>query len=191
MVSVEMQPLGTEFFLDAMRLRIERFLSSQGAFSLFDPEFLEHLLPNTEPRITTFREVFAILLRMTDHLPVDRNPCLLSGREFAQVRPFEGIIPISPQDQVFRSLLDYVRREYDPARPMMPMDTGALRALSGTEISDEAFESAVVKPLVTVGVLRSIGTPYSRAADMNDRFPPPYLPSAMTFLHARYNGGLI
>jgi hypothetical protein len=185
--SVHLQPLEIEFFLQAMRLRIARFLNRHDDVNIFDLEFLEYLLPNTEPRVTTFREVFSILRPVANYLPVDRAPCVLSGREFSRVRPFEVIPPSSPQELLKKAILDFIRHEYVPAKRMTALDIETLRSMSCTTLSEEEFESTVVKPLVTIGFLRSTGTPYSRAADIRDRFPPPYLPSAMTFLRARYS----
>jgi len=188
--TVRMKPLDTEFFLHAVGLRVERFTGHKGEIELFDPEFLAYLLPNTSPPVATFRETFSILWRMAAHLPLNRAPCRFSGGEFAHLHPFSGIPPESPADRLAKWLLDYIRRVYKPGVPLAALETSMLLEAAGLDMAPESFEAAVLKPLVSARVLRSVGIPYSRSAGRNDRFPPPYLPSALAFLSARYGGGL-
>lgn len=189
---IEMEPLNKEFFLKAMRVRIKRFLQMDEPPDFFDEEFLQYLLPNTSPSVTTFREVFGVLLSVVPFLPKNTRQCFISGREYITFSAQEKRFFLDKnKDRFYSMLIRYIREEYDPEKLMKPMETVDFYEnwpIEGIN-SESDYERQILSPLARIGILRSVGIPFTRKDLELHRFPPPYLPTVETFLRAKYCRG--
>ncbi len=212
---VDLEELNKKFFIEALVPRIHLYICGANVADpeeytkhketcdkepdFFEEEFLDFLLPNTEPVVATFREVLTTCSDIYREVPIDTKKCEISGieYEFWLKKQARGRLDQS-QENFLSWLYDFINAEYKlnklSNKPMKAMSTSFFRDRCPLGIkTDEEYERKILRPFTArgeqAGLLKSFGIPYSKDTSADGRTPGPYLPTIRCFLEARYGEG--
>lgn len=193
-IYISLDPLNPETLKKALELRLRYVLNWKDQKididSLFDQEFLAHLIPATNPPTATMRTTLVILQEMAKilkpTLATQDQPARFSELLYRSRFPLRDTLSSNAKAWHFVSWLHgYINSHYNSAIPMEPITISEFNNLcSLSEIYDEEYPG-IFKYLASSGILSSVGIPY--LYDRNDKFPEPYLPSQETFLDAKFD----
>lgn len=194
-IYVSLDPLTPDMLKKALEIRLLHAFGENQKIdmdSLFEPEFLTYLIPNTDPPTSTMRTSLTILQDIASALARDmkkeNQPAQFSGalyEDWASTSALHNEDSYNSKMWHFVSWLhEYIRSFYNPVEPMRAMTISDFKDLYRlNDIADEEYP-VIIKHLAAVGILQSVGTPY--LYDEEKRFPEPYLPSQKTFLDAAF-----
>lgn len=191
-IQLKMEPLNKKLLIDALNKRIEKELKHKKiGLEQFEDIFLNYLLPNTEPNVATFREVFAYLGFISNELPENTEKCFFSSQEVRAWLKNEIIhFPTEDTKKFYQFLIKYIEENYSPEKEMKAIETSTFRELCPIQgiNSDDEYEEQILRPFTEKGILKSFGIPFSKDTNFSSRFASPYLPSVKTFLEAKFGG---
>jgi len=189
--------LSCSLLIEALRARADYYPSSQhltdGVPELFDERFLDRLIPRTEPRVATFREVLSVLAGIANSnsaVPLDKRPCVFSGEVCGAW--FNELPPVTEDPAQVHFLVwlsDFIEVAEGRDEPIRAFSTEEWLELCPIPKIDGAqqYEELVLDPLARANVLRGFGVPYRGGVGRSLRDPGPYLPTVMTFLRSAFD----
>jgi hypothetical protein len=197
--TLDLEPLDRVLLIRALAFRLAKALRQfypngedldaealEAAESFFDPDLLSVLLPPTDPPVATFREVLGILQKMSQVLPMDRRPAVMTPETFQAAAAVEGTRRRPPAQAEFLEALNVeIRSRRVTGTPFEPMLVHEYPWLSGMSDGDAAkYEGNVIDALIRAKLLLPMGVPY--ASPSYRRTPGPYLPTVRAFLNATF-----
>lgn len=156
---------------------------------LFDPEFLAHLVPNTDPPSATVRNTLALLDDMAKVLPLSLlNPGQFSGDLYIRYKDKQSSREkaLSALEWEFiRGLENYINTCYEQniaIRASTAEELQTVAPLKGRSIEEY---QRFLHYQASRGVLRPLGVTFLKSPD--DRVPGPFLPGQGAILDAFYD----
>ncbi len=184
-----MDPLSKELLFEALDLILFKERKKKINRDIFEIDVLNYLIPNTVPKIATFKKVFDCLKCIVNELPENNDKCMISANEVRAWMKKEIIhFPEEEQRIFYRFLLQYIRANYNPKNEMKAIETSKFREMcpiKGINTDDE-YEEKILKPFAEKNILISVGIPFEKDTHFAGRYPDPYLPSIKTFLDAKF-----
>lgn len=200
---VNMDPVTPNALKEAMKKRMTFLFGDQveefNPDALFDPGFLDFLLPKTNPSIATYREVFNIILKLgnnaTDWRLSSQSsedfPALIDGdlyRRFHEFKsPYHNLRPNLAV--VVSRIQELIRNTYDSASYFQPLtyrqlvDLGLYEGLDAEGSEREERRSERLTSLILDSIVEEVCVPKITRKKIQERT---YLPTIETFLNARY-----
>lgn len=185
-VSINMDTLNEKMLKKAFELRLcEALGEKMGEINidgLFSNAFMNYLIPNANPSISTIRSSFSILGEMTSVIETSSSPAQFSGEIYEKLRSSRVDREFDSKTWHFVSWLHRYIENHASSIPMEPLKVSDFINLYGSgEISKDEFPT-ILAGLARRNILNSVGTPY--LDNKNNGTPEPYLPSQKTFLDA-------
>ncbi len=201
-IRVALDPLTPNLFKKAFEARLRYALKMDPETKidinyLFDDKFLRFLIPDTEPPIATFRDVFAILQEMSQiFTDSSRKSNTLAQFSSSLYREYTGKFrstkrlaePWTNDPKIWHAvswLHKGIIRAFSHRTPLQPIDVEYFKKLyPGEDISDKEYPQ-ILRSLAAHAILVPVGIPYLKHEE--ERYPSPYLPSQRTILEALFN----
>lgn len=195
---VQMAPVTADSLKETMRKRMTYLFGDQvkdfDPNPLFDPAFLDFLIPRTNPPIATYREVLMIIseLGQTETPRSSEDlPALIDGnlyRSFYDFRP--PYHNLKPDVGVFVSRIqELIRNTYTPTSYFQPLSyeqlitLGLYEGLDTKGLEREERRSDRLTSLLRSKIIAVIGDSVLTERNNKERT---FLPTVETFLNARY-----
>ena len=203
--SVEMDPITPESLKEALKARMlalfGEYAQSFNPDKLFDPEFLNYLIPNTNPPVATYREILGKIVGMAQYGLgeglVDRElrnqPAQINGELYRKVwQDSPSGIEKSYVDKVTAGLHRIIRTTHNPSMAFQPLpyekliELGLFEGLDapGEERERNGKRNERLRNLLLWDVVKEVGDSKLTPKSNSDKT---FIPTVKTFLNARYN----
>lgn len=201
---VEMDPVTPDSLKQAIKKRMTFLFGDQvsgfNPDSLFDPEFLNFLIPKTDPPSATYRDVFNIISYLGKKAKFEMpkseaHPALIDGNLYKKVREWDKDISNNGSSQedyeklVASGIHKLICSINNSASYLQPLSYEQLIALglhngqSPEQIKSDERRHDRLEHLVSARIIRKIGSSMLTERKISEEL---FLPTVETFLDAHY-----